>query len=74
MTLPNFESELGGNQKLLAWNKVSVIGLILRGRTIFAGIFLPPLGKDQCVMVESWKSMHFLWAVAHLSCDPSSIP
>lgn len=62
--LPSPESELGGNQKQLAWNKVSVIGLILGGRTIFAGVFPPPFGKDQCVMVKSWKSIHWLWAVA----------
>lgn len=53
---------------------MSVIGFISGGRTVFAGMFPPPLGKDQCVMVKYWKSVHCLWAVAHLSYDPSSTP
>lgn len=53
---------------------MGVIGLILGGRSIFAGLFPSPLGKDQCVMVKSWKAIQCLGAVAHLSYDPSSIP
>lgn len=78
-------SELGGNQKLFALNKMNAIGLILGGRTIFTGTFPLQLGKEQYIMVKTWKTVDrrlsvgccppFIWSIfSTTTCFLHKIP